>query len=66
MRTLVVPPAQTVRTLVRPAATTVRTLVKRTALPVDALRYAIDETETYLLLKNAAGTVVAKVPYVPP
>ena len=36
------------------------------ALPADVLRYEIDETETYILLKNLAGTVIDKRPYLPP
>lgn len=36
------------------------------AVEADTLRYEIDETQTYVLLKNYAGAVVAKLIYQPP
>jgi hypothetical protein len=35
------------------------------SLPADAVRYEIDETETYVILKNAAGTPFARILYEP-
>jgi len=66
MRILIAPTAPVRRTLVKQPAAVGRTLVRRVVLPTDALRFRIDDAEVYLELLNAAGTVVAKVPYVPP
>jgi len=64
--------------LLPPGGTTGQKLVKTAAgdyvaawvddnatLPDDALRYEIDATGTYILLKNAAGTPIARVIYEP-